>query len=148
MTDCVVMHVCLCPVYVTQCQIERPASQIEGSAEPGIAGRSEPARYKRVKATNVFAHGGKGWCAVHVRLCISGDLTASAALARSLVWYRAPMNPGSTGMISHCLTSVRSIGSLLDVHEPNHPPPLEASGHNRIFPERFDDVGHHAIGDN
>ena len=63
-TDRVVMHVFSCPPrqdrsppgYVTASELEHPASQWRDLPSPGIAARSEPSRYKGVKAMHVFAH--------------------------------------------------------------------------------------------
>ena len=56
MTDRVVMHVFSYPGYVTASELEHPASQWGYLPSPGIAARSEPSRYKGVKAMHVFAH--------------------------------------------------------------------------------------------
>jgi hypothetical protein len=55
-TDHVVMHVFSYPGYVTASELEHPASQLGYVPCPGIAARSEPSRYKGVKAMHVFAH--------------------------------------------------------------------------------------------
>jgi hypothetical protein len=55
-TDRVVMHVFSYPGYVTASELEHPASQWVCLPSPGIAARSEPSRYKGVKAMLAFAH--------------------------------------------------------------------------------------------
>ena len=55
-TDRVVTHVFSYAGYVTASELEHPASHSGYLPSPGVAARSEPSHYKRVKAMHVFAH--------------------------------------------------------------------------------------------